>query len=145
MPHHSLKHLNSQINIILNPQRTLRVFCREKAPVGGIPIKEHFEINLAPVTIALTYQFFKKMLKFCFPEKDPDHLDEEREEGAEKEPPPPKKKGKGITSRKHKDSAFYVPIKDDVEKMKVHLATFQSSNSELNWMHINNRFSSFYL
>lgn len=39
-------------------------------------MKEHFEINIAPITIAMTYQFFKTLFKFCFPEKDPEKLDE---------------------------------------------------------------------
>ncbi|CAL8115614.1 unnamed protein product [Orchesella dallaii] len=57
-------------------QRTLRVFCRDRPPVGGIAVKEHFEINIAPITIGMTYQFFKTLFKFCFPEKDPEKLDE---------------------------------------------------------------------
>jgi hypothetical protein len=32
-------------------QRVLRVFCRERPPVGGISVKEHFEINLVPIKI----------------------------------------------------------------------------------------------
>lgn len=32
-------------------QRVLRVFCRERPPVGGISVKEHFEINVVPITI----------------------------------------------------------------------------------------------
>lgn len=32
-------------------QKVLRIFCREKPPVGGISVKEHFEINLVPLTI----------------------------------------------------------------------------------------------
>jgi len=77
----------------------------------------------------MTYQFFKTMMKFCFPEKDPETLEEaESADGA----------SSGSLSRKggtkhhlhkskhhkrggHKESSFYVAIegKDDVEKMKV--------------------------
>lgn len=52
------------------------MFCRDRPPVGGIAVKEHFEINIAPITIGMTYQFFKTLFKFCFPEKDPEKLDE---------------------------------------------------------------------
>ncbi|XP_043282717.1 protein KIAA0100 isoform X2 [Venturia canescens] len=89
-----------QSNMPVDRQRALRVFCREKAPVAGISVKEHFEINVVPLTIGLTKKFFNTMLKFCFPERDPDGIEE---------PPAPQR-----------DSSFYVPMerRDDVEKMK---------------------------
>jgi hypothetical protein len=37
--------------------------------VGGISVKDHFEINLVPLTIGITFAFFKKIMAFCFPEK----------------------------------------------------------------------------
>ncbi|XP_015437113.1 PREDICTED: protein KIAA0100 [Dufourea novaeangliae] len=89
-----------QSNMPVDRQRALRVFCREKAPVAGISVKEHFEINVVPLTIGLTKKFFNTMLKFCFPERDPEGIEE---------PPAPQR-----------DSSFYVPMerRDDVEKMK---------------------------
>lgn len=59
-----------QANIPLDRQRALRVYCRELAPVGGIPVKEHLELNVVPFTMQITLQFFQKMVKFFFPEKD---------------------------------------------------------------------------
>ncbi|XP_054167935.1 protein hobbit-like [Oppia nitens] len=56
-----------QPNIPLDRQIALRVFCRERAPVGGISVKEHLEVNVIPLTLGLTYAFFKNMLKFFFP------------------------------------------------------------------------------
>ncbi|XP_043472200.1 protein KIAA0100 isoform X2 [Leptopilina heterotoma] len=89
-----------QSNMPVDRQRALRVFCREKAPVAGISVKEHFEINVVPLTIGLTKKFFNTMLKFCFPERDPEGIEE---------PTAPQR-----------DSSFYVPMerKDDVDKMK---------------------------
>ncbi|XP_041768219.1 protein KIAA0100 isoform X1 [Anopheles merus] len=51
-------------------KRVLRVFCREKPPVGGISVKEHFEINVVPITIQISKKFYNTMLKFCFPDRD---------------------------------------------------------------------------
>lgn len=59
-----------QANIPLDRQRALRIYCRELAPVGGIPVKEHLEVNVVPFTIKVTKVFFQKMVKFFFPEKE---------------------------------------------------------------------------
>ncbi|XP_045785889.1 protein KIAA0100 [Maniola jurtina] len=103
----------------------LRVFCRDRPPVGGISVKEHFEVNIVPIRIGLTKKFFNTMLKFCFPERDPDAMEEGDEEGegststlrsTSSGSKKMKKKGKDSNSN------FYVKRdkkdKDDVEKMK---------------------------
>lgn len=104
-------------------KRVLRVFCREKHPVGGISVKEHFEINVVPITIAISKKFYSTMLKFCFPDRDTSEGDVDDIDDASsvsgstlsvKEKSKKKKKEKSS-----KDSNFYVKIeKDDVEKMK---------------------------
>ncbi|XP_071945413.1 bridge-like lipid transfer protein family member 2 [Antedon mediterranea] len=53
-------------------QVTLRVICRGKPPVGGISVQEHFEVNVVPLTIQLTYNFFKRMMGFFFPGRSVD-------------------------------------------------------------------------
>ena len=35
----------------LDRQKTLRIFCREKPPCGGISVIDHFEINVVPLDI----------------------------------------------------------------------------------------------
>ncbi|EDV50747.2 protein KIAA0100 [Drosophila erecta] len=113
-------------------KRVLRIFCREKAPVGGISVKEHFEINVAPITIAITKKFYSTMLKFCFPDRDAsetevsDELDDNAStssasttnlQAKSSSSSSTKRSGKG--KKGAKDSEFYVKIeKDDVEKMK---------------------------
>ncbi|EFA07873.1 UPF0378 protein KIAA0100-like Protein [Tribolium castaneum] len=94
-------------------KKVLRIFCREKPPVGGISVKEHFEINLVPLTIGMTKKFYSTMMKFCFPERESesaDYSDRVSDDGNE-----PKKKTKA--QKRNRDSNFYVLI-DDVEKMK---------------------------
>ena len=76
---------------------------------------------------AMTYQFFKTMMRFCFPEKDPETLDGESEHSDTASTIGRKGGGKSKGShavakgKRGKESSFYVPIedKDDVEKMKV--------------------------
>ncbi|XP_076059759.1 bridge-like lipid transfer protein family member hobbit isoform X2 [Oratosquilla oratoria] len=106
-------------------QRTLRIFCREKPPCGGIAIIEHFEINVVPLNIALTYQFFKTMMKFCFPDNA---TEEEHMVGPDNTGPTPTapvaasgstRGGKRQASlrKSYKESSFYVSL-SDVEIMR---------------------------
>ncbi|XP_013180644.1 PREDICTED: protein KIAA0100 [Papilio xuthus] len=102
----------------------LRVFCRDRPPVGGISVKEHFEVNIVPIRIGLTKKFFNTMLKFCFPERDPEAMEEgEEDAGREERAPSAASSGsaKRRTKKKDSNSNFYVKRdkdKDDVEKMK---------------------------
>ena len=112
-------------DVPLDRHRTLRIFCREKPPVGGISVKAHFEINLVPITISITYNFYKKIMAFCFPEKADLALAQEQEyfkqNGGNKNKKEKKKKGKHKKSDKYQTTSFYVqsPLaKDDIEELK---------------------------
>lgn len=126
-----------QKDMPVDHKRVIRVFCREKQPVGGISVKEHFEINVVPITIAITKKFYSTMLKFCFPDRgdqlDADGADDLEDNSAgssaslKSSSTTSSGKGKGGGKTKkgtsggggNKDSEFYVKIeKDDVEKMK---------------------------
>ncbi|XP_019400878.1 PREDICTED: protein KIAA0100 homolog [Crocodylus porosus] len=66
---------NAVYKVVLRPQSScqsgrqlaLRIFSKVRPPVGGISIKEHFEVNVVPLTIQLTHQFFHRMMGFFFP------------------------------------------------------------------------------
>lgn len=77
----------------------------------------------------LTKKFFNTMLKFCFPERDPDNIEGEQVDLSDVDADT-RSLGRASSStrisgtskqKKMKDCNFYVPIehKDDVEKMKV--------------------------
>lgn len=73
---------------------SLRVYCRDQAPgmgqyqnlnndgpcvccilcavVGGISVKEHFEINVIPLTVKISERFYNAIEKFFFPKKSAD-------------------------------------------------------------------------
>ncbi|XP_043114856.1 protein KIAA0100-like isoform X1 [Puntigrus tetrazona] len=71
LPNAAYKH----VRVVLRPQSpcqsgrqlALRIFSKVRPPVGGISDKEHFEVNVVPLTIQLMYQFFKRMMGFFFP------------------------------------------------------------------------------
>ena len=46
--------------------------------MGGIPVKEHFEVNVAPIQIQMTYQIYKAVMEFFFPDKNVDMDDGKR-------------------------------------------------------------------
>ncbi|RZC33587.1 UPF0378 protein -like [Asbolus verrucosus] len=96
-------------------KKVLRIFCREKQPVGGISVKEHFEINLVPLTIGMTKKFYSTMMKFCFPERESENIDYSDRVSEDGENEPKVKRSKA--TKRNRDSNFYVHI-DDVEKMK---------------------------
>ncbi|KAK2163966.1 hypothetical protein LSH36_71g02068 [Paralvinella palmiformis] len=58
----------------------LRILCRFKAPVGGISVKEHFEVNVAPLTIQLTARFYRTVMSYFFREKHDETEYEDRDE-----------------------------------------------------------------
>ena len=45
---------------------SLRIFLKERAPVGGIYVKEHLEVNLVPLAIRLTKRFYKTIFAYFF-------------------------------------------------------------------------------
>lgn len=47
----------------------VRIFSRVRPPVGGIGVKEHFEVNVCPLAVRLTYRLFKKVMVFFFPQR----------------------------------------------------------------------------
>ena len=73
------------------------------------------------------------MMKFCFPERDTDSMDPDGSEDGESTGSTTNlstKKSKfpssNEKSKKSKDTNFYVPIMDDVEKMKVNYGDEQT-------------------
>ena len=58
------RHLKVDKNI------SLRVFCRDRARVGGIPVTEHLELNIIPLGVCLTARFYKTIHTFFFPKME---------------------------------------------------------------------------
>ena len=57
--------------------------------VGGIGVKEHFEVNVCPLAVRLTHRLFKKVMVFFFPQRAHEYEGEvgEVELGFRGEPP----------------------------------------------------------
>ncbi|KAL0080005.1 golgi-body localization protein domain-containing protein [Phycomyces blakesleeanus] len=47
--------------------KMIRCYISSLAPVGGIPVIQHLEINLSPVKVQMTYDFGKAMASYIFP------------------------------------------------------------------------------
>lgn len=56
-------------NINFSRHKVIRVYWKENAPVTGIKVIEHFEINLLPISLKLTYSSGKNILRYFFPQK----------------------------------------------------------------------------
>ena len=50
----------------------LRIYSRFQAPVGGIAVLEHFEVNLVPLSVRLTHNLFQHLVEFFFPARGKD-------------------------------------------------------------------------
>ncbi|KAK3084827.1 hypothetical protein FSP39_019738 [Pinctada imbricata] len=95
-------------------QMALRIISSEKPPVGGIAVKEHFEVNVAPMQIQMTYQFYKTVMGFFFPDKNIETDDQDHADGNSM-----KKKEKKSSLKK--ESMKQVPSSHDlneIDKMK---------------------------
>ena len=44
--------------------------CSFLSTVGGIGVKEHFEVNVCPLAVRLTHRLFKKVMVFFFPQRE---------------------------------------------------------------------------
>ncbi|XP_069471435.1 bridge-like lipid transfer protein family member 2 isoform X2 [Ambystoma mexicanum] len=83
---------NAVYKVVLRPQSpgqsgrqlALRIFSKVRPPVGGISVKEHLEVNVVPLTIQLTLQFFHRMMGFFFPGRNVEEEDVGDEEDKSK-------------------------------------------------------------
>ncbi|XP_028967447.1 protein KIAA0100 [Galendromus occidentalis] len=99
-------------------QRALRIFCRVRAPVGGISVKEHLEVNIVPISICLTSALSRKLLTFFFSRKEAEKaVDGDDVPVQPKENPRKKDRRRGDRN----------PVgHDDIEKMKERAANNQT-------------------
>uniref|UniRef100_UPI00358E67AE bridge-like lipid transfer protein family member 2 n=1 Tax=Myxine glutinosa TaxID=7769 RepID=UPI00358E67AE len=72
--------IRPQKSVAPGRQLALRIFSRVGPPVGGISVKEHFEVNVVPLDINFTFQFFKRMMGFFFPGRGEAEEDEASED-----------------------------------------------------------------
>ncbi len=49
--------------------KMLRILWRDNPPVGGIPVVNHFEVNIVPLSIQVTYEFGKQIQSYFFGNK----------------------------------------------------------------------------
>ncbi|KAL1916065.1 uncharacterized protein VTP21DRAFT_6069 [Calcarisporiella thermophila] len=66
--------------------KMLRVYLREMAPVGGIQVIEHLEVNIFPLRVQMSYDVAKQLVMYIFPEKartgSPDAIHNAKSTGA---------------------------------------------------------------
>ncbi|KAK6192150.1 hypothetical protein SNE40_003678 [Patella caerulea] len=108
-----------------NRQMTLRILCSERPPVGGIAVKEHFEVNVVPMQLQLTYHFYKAVMAFFFPDKNIETDDQEDEMDGQKKKID-KKASLREREKKERESAMKkspsFTSADDIDKMKARAA-----------------------
>lgn len=57
---------NFSTDLVMNSGTMIRVYFKERPPVGCIPVIDHLELNVSPLSINLTNSFYKMMMKFFF-------------------------------------------------------------------------------
>ncbi|CEF66821.1 UPF0378 protein KIAA0100 [Strongyloides ratti] len=62
---------------------SIRVICRDRPAVGGIAIKEHFEVNVSPMQAQISNKFYKQMMGFFFPGKSIETTEQQTSESSE--------------------------------------------------------------
>ena len=48
----------------------LRLFAQQRAPVGGIYVYDHWELNLAPVNIQVSQGIYESLFEYFFPSSE---------------------------------------------------------------------------
>jgi hypothetical protein len=49
-------------------QKIIRIYWKEEAPVAGIQVVSHFEVNIHPILIQVNYEFGNQLAHYLFPE-----------------------------------------------------------------------------
>ncbi|KAH8894879.1 hypothetical protein GQ53DRAFT_792719 [Thozetella sp. PMI_491] len=62
----------SQPSVAANPQPMIRVYWNMLEAIAGIPVMDHFEVNLFPMKIQLEREVGKKLFEYIFPGIDGD-------------------------------------------------------------------------